>query len=538
MGRRPRFRTRKPLTGRPLPGKLLTGKLLTGKLLTARPLAVAGLVLFGCALAASAPAQDLRSTVEQYVDGAQRALVSELVEAVSIPSVAADAANIRRKALFLEAALERRGFEAELLPTDGNPLVFGERDSPGAERTLLIYFHYDGQPVDPARWEQEDPFRPVLRDGSLADGAARLDLEASEVFRPDDRLYARSVADDTAPIIAFLGALDALDDAGIGVSSRLKVILDGEEEAGSPSLVPAITRYGDRFEADAMLILDGPLHQSGRPTVSFGARGILTLELVAYGPRLPLHSGHYGNWAPNPAVRLARLIAAMKDDGGRVLIPGFYDGIEFTEAEREALEAVPDNLPALRRDLGFAEADRVGASLQEAIQFPSLNVRGLRSAWVGGEARTIVPATATAAVDVRLVAETPAGTMYRKVRDFIEGQGYFVLDRDPTDAEREEHPRLLKLTRGSGTNAFRTALDHPVAERLIGSLTEIWGETPVRKRTSGGTVPIAPFVEALGVPALMVPTVNHDNNQHSPNENLRLGHFFRSIVSFAAILTM
>ena len=496
----------------------------------------------GAALAASlavpAAAQDLRATVERWVDGAQRELVDELVEAVSIPSVAADRENIRRKAVFLEAALARRGFESELLPTDGNPLVFGERRVPGTDRTLLIYFHYDGQPVDPARWEQEDPFRPVLRDGRLEDGAARLDLAGSEVFRPGDRLYARSVADDTAPIIAFLGALDALDAAGIGVTSHLKVILDGEEEAGSPNLTPAIGRYRDRFAADSMLILDGPLHQSGRPTVSFGARGILTLELVVYGPRVPLHSGHYGNWAPNPAVRLAQLIASMKDDAGRVTIPGFYDGITFTAAEREALDSVPDDLPALRRALGFAEADGVGDSLQEAIQYPSLNVRGLESAWVGGEARTIVPATATAAVDVRLVAETPAEAMFARVRGFLEAQGYLVLDREPTDAEREEHPRLLRLTRGGGTNAFRTPLDHPVAARVVESLTETWGEEPVRKRTSGGTVPIAPFVEALGAPALMVPTVNHDNNQHSPNENLRLGHFFRSIVSFAAILTM
>ena len=505
--------------------------------MTGRPLPVGGLA--ACLLvAAAAEAQDLRTTVERHVEGAQAALVRELVEAVSIPGVAADAANIRRKAVFLEAALERRGFEAELLETDGNPLVFGERAAEGADRTLLIYFHYDGQPVDPSRWQQADPFEPVLREGRLADGAGLLDLHESEVFRPDDRIYARSVADDTAPIIAFLGALDALDAGGVTVTSNLKVILDGEEEAGSPNLVPAISRYGSRFAADSMLILDGPLHQSGRPTVSFGARGILTLEIEVYGPRTPLHSGHYGNWAPNPAVRLAQLIASMKDDEGRVTIPGFYDGIEFTPEEREALAAVPDDLPRLMASLGFAEADRVGDSLQEAIQFPSLNVRGLASAWVGGDARTIVPATATAAMDVRLVAETPADAMFTRVRDFIEGRGWFVLDGDPTDEEREEHPRLLRLTRSAGTNAFRTPLDHPVAARLIGSLAEIWGEEPVRKRTSGGTVPIAPFVEALGVPALMIPTVNHDNNQHSPNENLRLGHFFRSIVSFAAILTM
>ncbi len=499
------------------------------------PVPVAAALL---AFASAAAAQDLRETVEAFTEARQAELVRELVEVVSIPSVAADRENIRRKAERLRDGFARRGFAAELLETDGNPLVFGERPAPGAERTLLVYFHYDGQPVDPSRWAQEDPFRPILRSGALEDGAERLDLEASEVFSPDDRIYARSVADDSAPIIAFLGALDALESAGIGVSSHLKVVLDGEEEAGSPNLVPAIDRYRGRFAADAMLILDGPLHQSGRPTVSFGARGILPLELIVYGPRVPLHSGHYGNWAPNPAVRLAQLLASMKGPDGRVLIPGFYDGIEFTPEERAALEAVPDDLPALRRALGFAEADRVGESLQEAIQFPSLNVRGLESAWVGAEARTIVPATATAALDVRLVAETPADRMFDLVRGFIESAGYVVLDREPSEDDRRQHPRLVRLTRRAGTNAFRTPLDHPVAARPVEALAEAAGEAPVRKRTSGGTVPIAPFVEALGVPALMIPTVNHDNNQHSPNENLRLGHFFRSVVLFAAILTM
>ncbi len=502
------------------------------------PGATAGTALVAILAASASSAQDLRARVEAFVAENQRRLVGELVEAVSIPSVAADAPNVRRKANFLADAFRKRGFDAELLETDGNPLVFAERSPADPERTLLLYFHYDGQPVDPSRWEQEHPFQPVLRNGRLADGADLVEFESRATFAPDDRIYARSVADDTAPILALLAAVEALETAGIELSSRIRVVLDGEEEAGSPNLVPAIARYRDRFASDAMLILDGPLHQSGRPTISFGARGILTLELEVFGPRAPLHSGHFGNWAPNPAVRLAQLIASMKDEDGRVTIPGFYDGIGFTAEERAALDAVPDDLPALRRSLGFAAADRVGESLQEAIQFPSLNVRGLSSAWVGADARTIVPATATAALDIRLVAETPADVLFDKVRAFIEGQGWFLLDRDPTDAEREEHPRLARLTRSAGTNAFRTRMDHPVAARLAGALAEAWGELPVRKRTSGGTVPIAPFVEALGVPALMVPTVNPDNNQHSPNENLRLGHFFDSIVTIAAILTM
>lgn len=483
-------------------------------------------------------AQPLKKSIESYVEAHEKEIVTELWQALSIPDVASDEENIRLKARYLKERLSARGFDAEILETPGNPLVYGERKSAGAERTLLLYCHYDGQPVDPAKWQQDDPFRPVLRNGKLGEGGREVSLEAQSRFAPDWRVYARSASDDTGPIIGLLTALDALDSAGIAPSSNLRLVLDGEEEAGSPSLIPAIERYRDRFGADLMLILDGPLHQSGNPTLVYGARGIVTLELTVFGAKFPLHSGHFGNWAPNPAVRLAQLIASMKDDQGRVVIDGFYDGIELTDADREVLESVPDDLEALQHFLGFSEPDRVGATLQEALQYPSLNVRGLQSGWVGAEARTIVPAEAIAAIDVRLVKETDADVMYRKVLTHIERQGYHLVTEDPDDATRARYGRIAKVTRSSGTNAYRTELDHPETVRVVEAFTEMWGLPPVRKRTSGGTVPIAPFIRALGFPALTVPTVNFDNNQHSPNENLRLGHLFRSIISFAAIFTM
>lgn len=480
---------------------------------------------------------DLRDDVAGFVAAHQREILEELIDAVSIPSVATDRENIRRKAEFLRGRLAERGFVAELLETDGNPLVYGDLQVANAARTLLLYCHYDGQPVDPSRWQQDDPFIPVLRDGSLAEGASRLDLEQSS-FDDDWRLYARSAADDTAPIIALLTALDALRASGRSLTSNIRVVLDGEEEAGSPNLVPAIERYRDKLGADLMLILDGPLHASDRPTVVFGARGILTLELTVFGPRVPVHSGHYGNWVPNPALRLAQLLASMKDAEGRTTIEGFYDGVELSPADREVLESVPDDLDGLRRSLGFSVADRVGDSLQEAIQYPSLNVRGLSSGWVGADARTIVPDRAVAAIDVRLVKETPAVDLYRKIYAHIRSQGYHIVDEDPDDETRAAWDRIVKLQRSAGSNAYRTPIDDPLAARVVESLARVWGVDPVRKRTSGGTVPIAPFIRALGFPAVGVPTVNHDNNQHSPNENVRLGHLFRGVVSMAAILTM
>lgn len=488
--------------------------------------------------AAPVHADELRQSVEQYVGAHQKEILAELWQALSIPAVAQDRDNIRRKAEWLRAAFEQRGLAAELLETAGNPLVLGYLAVPGATQTLLLYCHYDGQPVDPALWAQDDPFKPVLRDGKLSDGAEAIDFAATREFDPDWRLYARSAADDTGPIVALLAALDALEVAGRAPGSNIRIILDGEEEAGSPSLVPAIERYGDKLAADAMLILDGPLHPSGRPTIEFGARGILTVDLTVFGPSLPVHSGHYGNWAPNPALQLAQLLASMKDRDGRVLIEGYYDGVELTPYDREVLGDVPDDLDSLQQTLGFSEPERVGNSLQEAIQYPSLNIRGLTSGWTGDEARTIVPATATAALDLRLVTETTAEDIYGKVLAHIRRQGFHVVTEDPDDRTRAKYGRIVKVTRGGGTNAYRTGLNDEQARQVVAAMTEVWNSVPVLKRTSGGTVPIAPFIEALGVPALGVPTVNYDNNQHSPNENLRLGHFFDSVVTFAAILTM
>jgi acetylornithine deacetylase/succinyl-diaminopimelate desuccinylase-like protein len=486
----------------------------------------------------SVAAEELRRNVESYVSRHQKQILSDLMAALEFPAVAADEVNIRRKAAYLSARLAATGMLSEILETDGNPLVYGYLSVPDATRTLLLYCHYDGQPVDPGRWQQADPFQPVMRDGKVSADSSVVDFDSQASFERDWRIYARSASDDTAPIIALLAALDALKSAGLRPSSNIKVVLDGEEEAGSPNLVPAIEHYRDKLAADMLLILDGPLHQSDRPTVVFGARGIMTIDLTVFGPRVPLHSGHYGNWAPNPAMQLAQLLSSMKDADGRVVIDGFYDDIEFTPDDQRVLDAVPDELEELQAMLGFSRPDKVGDTLQEAIQFPSLNIRGLQSAWIGDEARTIVPDRATAAIDIRLVRETEADDIYAKLSAHIEGQGFHIVATDPGDAVRARHGRIVKVVRHGSTAAYRTAVNDPLARQVVAAINAIWDGPIVRKRTSGGTVPIAPFIEVLGFPALGVPTVNFDNNQHSPNENVRLGHFFDSVVTFAAIFTM
>jgi acetylornithine deacetylase/succinyl-diaminopimelate desuccinylase-like protein len=474
------------------------------------------------AVAATRPAQAQSpwvAKVRAWVAANEQPVMGELQDLLALPNVAADRAAIRSNAEHLRTLFEKRGFGVELLETAGNPLVYAELKVPNASRTLLIYSHYDGQPVDPKGWQQPDPFKPVLREG---------------------RIYARSASDDKGPIIMTLAAIDALKAAGEVPSSNVRVILDGEEEAGSPSLVPAISKYRDKLTADLMVILDGPQHSSGRPTIAYGARGIARVDITVFGPKVGVHSGNYGNWIANPAQRLALLLASMKDEEGRILVHGWNDGIAPLSSEEKAMVAgVPEDTAGMLRAFGVASSETAYPNLQEALQYPTLNVRGMVSAFVGAGARTIIPESATASIDVRLVKETPADAMIEKIRAHVRKQGYHIVDAAPDDATRAKYPRIARLaTFGDGTNAFRTSPLNPQARALAAAIREASGAEPVHLRTLGGTVPISPFIEALGFPAVLVPTVNFDNNQHEENENLKLSNLWQGILTVAAVLKM
>jgi acetylornithine deacetylase/succinyl-diaminopimelate desuccinylase-like protein len=495
-------------------------------------------VLIGCLTAVGTAQQDLGARVRQFVSSNHQQIVGELLELLAIPNVAADRPNIRRNAEHLQRMLAKRGFAAELLETSGNPLVYGDLRVPGATRTLLLYAHFDGQPVEPRAWKQPDPFKPVLRTGRLdAGGEIVPDPTRAQKLEDDWRIYGRSASDDKSPIVALCAALDALAAAGAKSASNLRVILDGEEEASSPSLVPAIGRYRDKLRADAMVIFDGPIHSSGRPTIVYGARGIMTLDLTVYGPKVGVHSGNYGNWIPNPAQRLAALLASMKDDDGRALVKGFYDGlVPLTHEERTLIDAVPDDSTRMLQTFGVAAPEKAFTKLQDAFQSPTLNIRGLVSAHVGAGARTIIPDRATAAIDVRLVKETRASDLLEKIRAHVRAQGYYLTDADPDDTIRAMHSKIARINVSESiTNAFRTPPSDVQARRIADAIGRTFGAPPVQIRTAGGTVPIAAFIDALGFPAVLVPIVNFDNNQHEENENLRLGHLFQGIEILAAV---
>jgi acetylornithine deacetylase/succinyl-diaminopimelate desuccinylase-like protein len=480
--------------------------------------------------------------VRSYVVGHEDRLVQELREFLAIPNVASDTANIQRNAAHLVEMLEARGIETHLLEIPGRgPVVFGKLVTPEAKRTVIFYAHYDGQPVDAAAWTDGKPFEPALRTDSIERGGKRFPFpesgsRASAIYKDDWRIYARSSSDDKSPIVALLAAIDALRAQKIPLGVNLKVIFEGEEEAGSTNLERTLEAHKNLLGGDLLITADGPVHQSGRPLVFFGNRGDIGLDVTVYGPVRALHSGHYGNWAPNPAMELSRLLAAMKDADGRVLIDGYYDDVApLSELEKQALTGMPDNDRELQQELGIAKPEGGGKKLVELIQEPSLNVRGLNSAYVGERAQNVVPEKAEASLDARLVKGEDPRHKFEQIVGFIRTQGYFVIDHEPTMEERREHALVAKVIDEGGYRASRTPMDLAASKALVQVVQDASGGNTVVAPTLGGSVPMYIF-EDLGLPWIGVPIVNYDNHQHSSDENLRLGQFWRGIEIYGAIL--
>ena len=507
-----------------------------------RRAASSGAAFFAAAMLAIAPpavteplpADAIRSTVDDYLISA----IGLYRDFLALPNDAQYPDDIEFLVVWLENAFADRGFATERIETAGNPSLYAGRLIDPELPTVLIYLQADGQPVDPAAWNQADPFLAVLKERDAQGRWVEIPWTRLEQgIDPDWRIFARSASDSKGPMMQFMIAIELMDILEFTPSYNLKVLIDTEEELGSPHLADAIRANRDLLAADMLLIFDGPPHASNQPTVSFGARGIATVTLTTWGPEVAQHSGHYGNFVPNPVFGLSQLLASMKDESGRVLIDGFYDGIELTDDVREILASVPDDEEAILAGMGLAEAEAVGGSLQEALQYPSLNIRGMAAGWVGAEARTIIPPTATAELDVRLVAETNAEDLIGLIRGHIEGQGYYVIDRPPSADERAQHARIVTMTYDVSYGAFRSDFDAPPGRMARAGMRHLFGEEPILIRSMGGSIPIAPIIEALDVPAATVPTVNIDNNQHSPNENLRLGNFIDGIAILMSVLS-
>jgi acetylornithine deacetylase/succinyl-diaminopimelate desuccinylase-like protein len=465
-------------------------------------------------------------------------ILTDFRDFLALPNVARDSVEIRRVAETVVRMYERRGVRMRLLESPGSPpAVYGELLTPGATRTVMLYAHYDGQPVVTADWTTAGgPWSPELRDGHIERGGKlRTIEEAARLGAGSDdwRLYARSASDDKAPIIAMLAALDALRASGRRPAVNLKFFFEGEEEAGSEHLRTMLTAHRETLRADLWVFADGPRHQSGLLQLVHGVRGVMGLRMTIQGPSRPLHSGHYGNWAPNPAADLAHVIASMRASDGTITIDGFYAPVRaITDEDRRAVAEAPSPDAGLRDELrmGRTESD---LPLALAILRPSLNVTRLE----GGTGTNAIMATANASLDFRMVpGQTPEG-----VRAMVEAhlvkQGYHLVRSAPDSATLRAHAKVIQLGWGGGYAAQQVPLTHPLARELHTVVSRATGGQVARVPLLGGSLPLIVFEDVLRAPILTLPLVNYDNNQHAANEHLRLGYLWEGIEILSVVMT-
>jgi len=474
--------------------------------------------------------------VNAYRRAHEVAIVGELETLTRFRSVAADPSGISAAATHLEALLKARGFETAQLTVPGSmPAVFGSLIVKGAKRTVVYYAHYDGQPVTPSEWAS-DPFDPVMRTGPLHSDPSVDWKQAKTPLDPEWRLYGRAVADDKTSIVAFLAAFDALKAAKRSPSVNIKVLWEGEEEAGSKNLAAILKSNAAKLKSDLWIIGDGPVHQSRRRMVSFGARGVVGLEATVYGPLRALHDGHYGNWVPNPAVMAAELITSMRAPDGRITIPGFLDDVRtITSAESSAVAALPPIEDQLRREFGIAGGESTDGLVASTLR-PALNVRGIRAGRVGTEAANAIPTEASVSMDFRLVPDQTPARVRQSVESHLRAQGWTVVEQAPDSAIRSARARIVKLEWGGGYPALRSDMATPAARAVLAAAGLAAGGAVAVMPMMGGSVPLYMFDEAFHVPIIGLPVVNHDNNQHAANENIRLQNLWDGITTYAALM--
>ncbi|MEO9870703.1 M20/M25/M40 family metallo-hydrolase [Ekhidna sp.] len=484
--------------------------------------------------------QDINKLSNKYIEENGVQIINDFKTLLSIPNVAFDLPNVNKNANHIKSELEKRGVESKLLRMVGTPpIVYGYLPVKGAKRTIAFYVHYDGQPVDKTNWTN-DPWKPAYYSKALSDGGTPMDFPKTyQDINPEHRIYARSAGDDKAPIITILTALDMIQSNKLKVTSNLVFFFEGQEEAGSRQLQQYLNDNRALVdEIDLWLFCDGPVHQSRRPQLVFGVRGVTGMEITTYGPNRPLHSGHYGNWAPVPGQFLSKLIASMKDDSGDIIIDGYYDDIEpLSELEKKALADIPLIDEELKKELGINDPEGV-ESYNERLLRPSLTIRGLSSGNTGKLARNVVPATATASIGIRLVKGCDPEKQKDLVEAHIQKQGFYIVREDPDQETRMKYPKIAKVTRSSGYPAARTSMDLPIIRDVIKRSKEVAGEDLILLPTLGGSLPLYLFTDELKKPAIIVPIANHDNNQHAADENLRIENLWYGIQLMSGLMTM
>ena len=482
-----------------------------------------------------ASAQKAAGLSKKYHEENAAGIIWDFREFLSMPNVAENIDDMLVNANYIVGYIGKRGFKSEIISAGGAPYVVAERTGSPSAPVVLIYAHFDGQPVIPANWSSP-PFSPTLwTTNPLTAGASQLSWE-QEHFDLDWRVVARSAGDDKAPLIALMAAIDALVEAEAMPDITIKLLLDGEEERGSPTLAGILDQVGEQLKADIMLFCDGPMHQSGRRQLVLGVRGSMTIDLKTFGANRPLHSGHYGNWAPNPNEILMRLLLSLKDDSGRILVEGFSENVaEVSKSERLAIQAMPSVDSQIKQELGLGNSEIVGERLEASLMRPALIVKGFQGGGVGAISRNIIEPYAEASLNLRLVSGQKPERVAELLRAHFRKIGMTVSDREPSRGEpRERH--LQMSVRPGGYRSFRTSVESEIVIKLKQIMDRLGGQETLITPTMGGSLPIYLFEDKLKLPILIVPTANHDNNQHGRDENLRLANLFSAIEMYAELL--
>ena len=470
----------------------------------------------------------------------ESSIYNDFISLLKIPNVATDSINIRLNAEHLVQLMNAKGISNVQLLEGNNknvpPAVYGEVNVPQATKTVIFYAHYDGQPVNPTTWAKGlYPFQPELLNGRFDEGATI----QFPIFPLNDnwRIYARGASDDKGGVMAILSAFSCIKESGVNFPYNIRFFFDGEEEQGSPHLGQILEKNKMLLASDLWIICDGPVHQSGYKQVVFGARGDVHLNLKVCGPKNPLHSGHYGNWVPNPVMNLSKLLASMKDDNGRVTVKNFYaDDLPLSATEKKALSNIPET--DLKRKIGFAKEEMTGKTLSESINLPSLNINGIESSNVGTIQANVIPVSATAVIDLRLVLGNDWKRQQQKVIDHITNQGFYVTGKEPTDEERMKYPKIIQVTKEQGYNAQKVSMDWSVAKKIVAAVQQTTKDPVLQIPTMGGSLPLDDLVKVLNAKFLIVPIANFDNNQHAENENIKIKNLMDGIDTMASIMLM
>jgi acetylornithine deacetylase/succinyl-diaminopimelate desuccinylase-like protein len=437
----------------------------------------------------------------RYVDQNRQRFLDELFVLLRQPSISAQNQGVTECARLLQGQMEAIGIPARILATGGHPVVYGELKSDGATRTVLVYGHYDVQPADPIELWNSPPFEPTIRDG---------------------RIYGRGTGDNKGQFFAHLKAVEAVLKVQRKLPVNLKFLFEGEEEIGSRSLRGFIEKNRTLLSADYCYCSDGGMHHGDQPTIVCGVRGILYVEISITGANRDVHSGNLGAYVPKPAWRLVQFLSSLLDDEGRVRVKGFYDAVlPPNEVERQAIAKIPFDLQILR-SLGVSEEPKPGEpSFPERVMFhPTMNICGLTSGYGGPGMKTIVPHTASAKIDMRLVVNQDPDDIFQKFTAHAREQGFGDL----------------AIERLGGFYPSRTPITHPLGRAAAEAVRKGFAKEPLLVPCMGGSDPDYYFTRVLGIPRVNVPYAPHDENNHAPNENIKVEGFLCGIKTTAAFL--